>query len=103
MLAERGSGVVMARARVAKEMMEKRAILERESMTESWSRRASRDENEESLGSESLGGPHPSNGGVVTYHLRSAGRGDQHGALPHYCSSANVAHPFSISVSLAVV
>ena len=71
MLAERGSGVVMARARVAKEMKEKRAILERESMTESWSRRASRDENEESLGSESLGGPHPSNGGVVTYHLRS--------------------------------
>ena len=51
-LTERGSGAVMARARVAKEMREKRAILGRESMTESWSRRASRDDNEESLGSE---------------------------------------------------
>lgn len=42
----RGSGVGMARARVAKEKREKRAILERENMAESWSRRASRYENE---------------------------------------------------------
>ena len=46
MLEERGCGAGMARARVAKEMREKRAILERESMTENWSRRASRDEND---------------------------------------------------------
>jgi hypothetical protein len=45
-LAVRGSGAGMARARVAKEMREKRAILERENMAESWSRRASRDEND---------------------------------------------------------
>ena len=46
MLTERGSRAGTARARVAKEMREKRAIFERESMTESWSRRASRDEND---------------------------------------------------------
>ena len=40
-LEERGSGAGMARARVAQEMREKRAILERESMSESQSRRAS--------------------------------------------------------------
>ena len=36
----------MARARVAKEIREKRAILERENMTESWSRRARREKND---------------------------------------------------------
>jgi hypothetical protein len=34
----------MARARVAKEMREKRATLKRDNMIESWSRRASQDE-----------------------------------------------------------
>jgi hypothetical protein len=43
-LAVRGSGAGMARARVAKEMREKRVILERENMAESRSRRASQEE-----------------------------------------------------------